>query len=310
VIVTEFSEELAKHTADARSNGRVGFVPTMGFLHQGHASLIEQARKECDFVVVSIFVNPTQFGEGEDFDRYPRDMKADTTLCESLGVDALFIPSVDEMYPSGETAVVSFPSLSKKLCGAFRPGHFDGVTTIMTKLLSIVGECRCYMGMKDAQQVLLVKKLLADLHLPVTVVAVPTMRDAHGLALSSRNAYLSEFQRKTAQNIYQQLDGVAIHIEQGEKHIAPFLQEARARLESLGFDVQYFSFVQQEDFEDVDDISEGDYLLCVAAVIGNTRLIDNFFVDVAADNSVAINRGVGPTLDDHSHFEGTEAAHV
>lgn len=284
-------------------NKTIGFVPTMGFLHRGHLSLIEKARAECDFVIVSIFVNPTQFGEGEDLDRYPRDIDADTSLCENAGVDILFHPAVEEMYPThdADNLLVSYPDLSKKLCGKFRPGHFDGVTTIMSKLLTIISPDKCYMGKKDGQQLIILNRLIHDSFFPVSLIGCPTIREADGLALSSRNEYLTADQRREAAEINNNLKIVAESLSSGNGNIEEALTQAIVRLEDHELTVQYFDYVDIETLESVRTISPGSYLLCAAVMCGTTRLIDNYSVIVTSQGACEIDRGIKIQLSDSAH---------
>ena len=296
-----------------RSSGQtIGFVPTMGYLHDGHRALIARARKECDVVIVSIFVNPSQFGPNEDLDRYPRDFEADTELCKQENVDIIFHPEVKEMYSGDATdVVVSYPHLSRKLCGHFRPGHFDGVTTIMSKLLTLVGACSCYMGKKDAQQLLIMRKLVSDMFFDVSVIGCSTIREVDGLALSSRNVYLSADQRKQALSISRNLENIARALQSGEVNIEQCLARAIDSMNNSGLEVQYCELVECITLEPVRTLLCGQYVLCIAAVCGNTRLIDNFFVEVSREGDLIIDRGEqsSDTLN-ISQDISTEATHV
>ena len=291
-IISEPGDLRSKANSFRSMDQTIGFVPTMGYLHDGHRALIARARKECDVVIVSIFVNPSQFGPQEDLDRYPRDFAADTELCEQENVDIIFHPDVNEMYVGDTTdVVVSYPQLSQKLCGHFRPGHFDGVTTIMSKLLTLVGACSCYMGKKDAQQLLIIKKLVSDMFFDVEVIGCSTIREADGLALSSRNAYLSADRRKQALSISKNLENIAQTLESREVNIEQCLAQAIDSMNNAGLDVQYCEFVECIDLEPVRELLAGQYVLCIAALCGNTRLIDNFFVEVSPEGDVIIDRG-------------------
>ena len=242
----------------------IGFVPTMGSLHFGHMTLIEQARKECDFVVVSIFVNPTQFGPDEDFEKYPRSINRDLELCENAQVDIVFTPNVKDMYPQGnDELVISFPEISKKLCGKFRPGHFDGVTTIMSKFLSIIAADKCFMGKKDAQQLIIIQKMAKDMFLNTEIVGCETVREDTGLAMSSRNEYLSEEGKEKASLIYTSLSNFKDNlVESVEKaNIEQLLEEQIAILEKNDFEVQYFDFVDRNNLDPARKLSFGRYLL-------------------------------------------------
>lgn len=260
---------------------RVGFVPTMGYLHEGHLSLVKRSRAECDLTVVSIFVNPAQFGPNEDLDRYPRDEERDRSLLEKEGVDLLFLPSVDEMYPPGFAARVEVPGLSERLCGAFRPGHFSGVCTVVLKLFEMVRPARAYFGLKDAQQFLILRRMVRDLNLPVAMIGCPTIREGDGLARSSRNVYLSEEERSIAPVIYRALTRAADRIESAASPLpsaGEILAEVRSTIESAGpFKIDY---VQLVDPETLCDLKEARLpcLLAVAAWLGRTRLIDNILL--------------------------------
>ena len=305
-------EVLRSNVNNLRSmNQNIGFVPTMGYLHDGHRALIARARKECDVVIVSIFVNPSQFGPNEDLDRYPRDFEADTKLCKEENVDIIFHPQAKEMYSGASDVVVSCPQLSQKLCGHFRPGHFDGVTTIMSKLLTLVGACSCYMGKKDAQQLLIMKKLVAEMFFDVSVIGCSTVRENDGLALSSRNAYLSADQRKQGLRISLNLENIARALQSGEVNIEQCLAQAIDSMNNSGLEVQYCEFVECNNLEPVRELFPGHYVLCLAAVCGNTRLIDNFFVEVSPEGDVIIDRGqVSSDTLSALPDSSTEATHV
>ncbi len=305
-------EVLRSNVNNLRSmNQNIGFVPTMGYLHDGHRALIARARKECDVVIVSIFVNPSQFGPNEDLDRYPRDFEADTKLCKEENVDIIFHPQAKEMYSGASDVVVSCPQLSQKLCGHFRPGHFDGVTTIMSKLLTLVGACSCYMGKKDAQQLLIMKKLVAEMFFDVSVIGCSTVRENDGLALSSRNAYLSADQRKQGLSISLNLENIARALQSGEVNIEQCLAQAIDSMNNSGLEVQYCEFVECNNLEPVRELFPGHYVLCLAAVCGNTRLIDNFFVEVSPEGDVIIDRGqVSSDTLSALPDSSTEATHV
>ncbi|HEY8548080.1 MAG TPA: pantoate--beta-alanine ligase [Acidimicrobiales bacterium] len=260
-----------------RSVGRsVGFVPTMGYLHDGHASLMRRAREDADVVVASIFVNPLQFGPGEDYETYPRDLAHDVELAAAAGVDLLFVPGVEEMYPEGRVlTTVRVAGVSEVLDGASRPGHFDGVATVVTKLFSIVGPCRAYFGEKDFQQVAVVRRLVADLSLPVEVVPCPTLREPDGLAMSSRNSYLSPEQRAAAPVVHRALQAGVQAVEQGERDPAAVraAMEAVIAAEPLG-ELDYVAVVDAESLA-VPDVLSGNLRLLAAVRFGRARLIDN-----------------------------------
>lgn len=258
----------------------IGFVPTMGFLHEGHLSLMTKARKENDVVVVSIFVNPTQFGENEDLDTYPRDIKRDIKLTESVGVDVLFIPDIKEIYPKGYNTYVNIEGdLTKKLCGEKRPGHFKGVTTIITKLFNIVKPDKAYFGQKDAQQVVVIKKLVDDLNFDVEIITCPIVRENDGLALSSRNSYLNKSERERAKVLSKSLFEAKDKILNGERD-ALIVKELIISIISESVDkIDYVSIVDGNTLENLNKI-EGNVLIALAVFIGKTRLIDNIILEV------------------------------
>lgn len=277
------------------SNKIIGFVPTMGFLHDGHKSLISKARQKSDVVVVSIFVNPTQFGPNDDLDKYPRDIENDKSICESANVDVVFVPTVSGIYPNGNSLVVSDVDLSKKLCGMFRPGHFDGVTTVMSKLLSIISPDLCFMGNKDAQQQIILRKMVRDLFFNCEIVGCPTVREDTGLALSSRNSYLSAEEHEKAELVNASLEMFSQQLltsNSSDFEIDKTLNECRERLFEAGLEVQYFEFVDRHSLDSVSEIVHGNYLLCVAVMCGSTRLIDNYSIDVDENGIVEIDRGI------------------
>jgi pantoate--beta-alanine ligase len=260
----------------------VGFVPTMGYLHEGHLALVRRARAENETVVVSIFVNPLQFGPQEDYDRYPRDLDRDLYLLEREGVDAVFAPSVSEMYPSGfSTAVVVTGPIAERLEGEARPGHFRGVATVVTRLFGLVQPQRAYFGWKDAQQVLVVQRLVQDLALPVDIVPLPTVREADGLAMSSRNVYLSPGERVAASAIPRALFAALERFRSGERAAAAFRELVQRTLTTTPVRLEYVSVSDLETFQEVEYV-ERPALLLVAAWIGTTRLIDNVLLDPGA----------------------------
>jgi pantoate--beta-alanine ligase len=255
--------------------GDTGFVPTMGYLHAGHLALVGAARERDDHVIVSIFVNPTQFGPGEDYERYPRNTERDLALLERERVDVVFVPSVDEMYPPGDSTVVEVAGLTEVLEGAHRPGHFRGVTTVVAKLLNIVQPRRVYFGRKDAQQLVVVRRLVRDLHLDVEVVPVDTVREPDGLALSSRNAYLTSAEREAALVLSRALRAAAGRFAAGERdagRLRAAMREEIAR-EALAR-IDYVSVADPETLGELDRV-DACALASVAVRIGSVRLIDN-----------------------------------
>jgi pantoate--beta-alanine ligase len=272
------------------SGGTVGLVPTMGFLHEGHRSLMRRARSEASFVVVTIFVNPLQFGPSEDLGSYPRDLAGDLAACAVEGVDVVFAPSVAEMYPRPPVTTVHVAGLTDGLCGDHRPGHFDGVTTVCTKLFSIAGPCRAYFGRKDAQQAAVVARMAADLDLPVEVVACPLVREADGLALSSRNAYLSPADRRAAPVLFRALRVAADAVVAGERD--PHRLTVQVREIVAAEPAVELEYVEVRDAEAIAPIErvDGTVLLALAARLGGTRLIDNVAISVAGA-SVSVDLG-------------------
>lgn len=253
----------------------IGLVPTMGALHLGHAKLLEIARKENDFVVASIFVNPIQFDRKEDLENYPRTMEDDLRLCDSHGVDLVFAPSATDLYPREQLTFVESPALSAHLCGAHRPGHFRGVATVVLKLFNIVQPQRAYFGEKDAQQLAIIRRMVADLNVPVTVVPVGTVREEDGLALSSRNKHLTPEQRRIAPVLSCALRAAAQRIEEGERSAAVICDAALAILaRQPEARVEYFEITDSETLAPVERI-EGPVLIAGAIWLGSTRLIDN-----------------------------------
>jgi len=279
--VAETIAEIRACVAQAHKAGKsVGFVPTMGALHAGHASLIDAAVAKCDYVVVSVFVNPTQFGPGEDFNRYPRPFKKDVAICEKHGADAIFTPSAAEMYPRENLTWVSVEKLSEPLCGRFRPGHFRGVATVCTKLFNIVGPDVAFFGQKDAQQAVVIRRMVADLNMPLEIVVCPTMREPDGLAMSSRNQYLSPGERKDAPAVYRSLSRGRELIEAGERNVDVIRARMQATLQEVAsVSVEYIGIIDAETLEELDRV-RGRVLVAVAVRLGSTRLIDNILVDV------------------------------
>jgi pantoate--beta-alanine ligase len=264
-----------------RSGGRrVGFVPTMGYLHDGHASLIRQARAECGVVAVSIFVNPLQFGAGEDLSAYPRDLDRDSRLAEASGADLLFTPSVDEMYPVPVQTTVSVGGISEPLEGASRPTHFAGVATVVAKLFSIVGPCAAYFGEKDFQQLAVVRRMAADLSMPVEVVGCPTRREPDGLALSSRNVYLSRDEREAAPVLHTALRAGAALILSGERDAGAVRALMAGIIEAEPLAALDYAEVVDADSFTVPDPLTGNLRLLAAVRFGRARLIDNVGVTV------------------------------
>jgi pantoate--beta-alanine ligase len=264
----------------ARSEGRdIGLVPTMGALHIGHISLIEAAVRDCDFVVVSIFVNPTQFGQGEDFEKYPRPLEADLEFCKKAGVDVVFAPSPQQIYPAENVTWVTVEKLTEPLCGKSRPVHFRGVTTVCAKLFNIISPDAAYFGQKDAQQAIVIKRMVADLNMPLEVVICPTVREPNGLAISSRNQYLTAQQKKDAANIYKSLQTCRRMIDAGTAETHQIIAEMQKILQQIpSGEIEYVSIVDAETLESIEKIA-GKVLAAVAVKIGPARLIDNILMD-------------------------------
>ena len=274
-------DEMHKLVSAARRGGKsIGLVPTMGFFHAGHLSLMQQARKDNDLVVVSVFVNPTQFGPSEDFKTYPRDMDHDARLAESVGVDVIFNPSPEEMYPEGYSTYVEVERFSKGLCGASRPGHFRGVATVCLKLMNITGPDRAYFGMKDYQQLRVVQRMAADLNLCVQIVPMPIFREPDGLAMSSRNTYLNPAERRAALILKKALEYAQRLIDEG----ITSADELRIRVvEFVSTEpLAQIDYVEVVDPDTLDCIKTLDHnaVLALAVKIGNTRLIDNTILKV------------------------------
>lgn len=266
-----------RNALEAATN--IGLVPTMGALHAGHEKLIETARRECGTVVVSIFVNPTQFGPGEDYSRYPRTLEQDLSACERLGADLVFSPSVEEMYPEPQLAFIDVARVSEHLCGRFRPGHFRGVATVVLKLLNIVQPQQAYFGEKDMQQLAVIRRMVTDLNLPVRIIGVATVREGDGLALSSRNKYLNDGERKAAPALYKSLREAAARIQEGETDAAAVRLAAMGILQQEPLiRVEYFEIVDPKDLQPVAAI-RNPVRIAAAIWIGKTRLIDNIAVN-------------------------------
>jgi pantoate--beta-alanine ligase len=256
--------------------GPVGFFPTLGYMHEGHVSLVERARSECASVVASIFVNPTQFGPGEDFTRYPRDEARDLAMLEQAGTDLVILPTVEEMYPFGDATVVRVAELSEVLEGKRRPGHFDGVATVVAKLFNIVQPDRAYFGRKDAQQVLIIERMVRDLQYPVTIVRCPTVREPDGLACSSRNVYLTPEQRAQAGALAVGLKAAEAACAAGERDAERLRQLTREPIEAQPLAcIDYLSLADEETLQELSGRLERPALLSLMVSFGDTHLIDN-----------------------------------
>ena len=262
--------------AAERNNATVGLVPTMGNLHEGHLSLVDASRRSSDVTVVSVFVNPLQFGPNEDFERYPRTPEEDAALLERAGVDFRFAPSESDMYPNGrdDHVVVTVPSLTSILCGAHRPGHFDGVGTVVLKLFNIVAPTKAFFGEKDYQQLTLIKTICRQLDVPIDIVGVPTIRAADGLALSSRNQYLSSDERARAPAVQRTLQEIRIALEKDDRNYVALERAGASKLSDEGFVVDYVSIRSAESLAAPRD-DDRELVVLTAARLGRTRLIDN-----------------------------------
>jgi len=277
-ILTTIAETRAACGAARMEGKHLGLVPTMGALHEGHLSLMRAAKAQCDVVAASIFVNPTQFGPKEDLAKYPRDLQRDSALLQQEGVEFVFVPSVEEMYPAGAVTWVTVEGMSAKLCGRSRPGHFRGVTTVVAKLFHIIEPDVAFFGQKDAAQAAIIRRMVRDLNFPVEIVVCPIVREPDGLAMSSRNSYLDPGQRKAAQVLHRALMSMQNLFDKGERRAEKliaagkqiFAQEPSVRLD-------YFEIVDPESLDPVDQISDH-ALVAVAAFVGTTRLIDNLLL--------------------------------
>lgn len=278
--VVQDPREIHDLVRNAKSSQQtVGFVPTMGYFHEGHLELMRAARRDCDVVVASIFVNPLQFGPQEDFRDYPRDLDQDRRLAEAVGVDLLFHPPVEAMYPEGYATSVRVAKLTECLCGRFRPGHFEGVTTVVAKLFQLIPADRAYFGEKDAQQALVILRMVHDLHFPIRVVTVPTVREPDGLAMSSRNVYLTPAERAAAPVLYRSLCRAREALAGGERNAARLCALVRSLIE--GEPAARLQYVELRSLPNLEERETVDRpcLLAVAAYFGKARLIDNVVLD-------------------------------
>ncbi|MCF8888448.1 MULTISPECIES: pantoate--beta-alanine ligase [Priestia] len=279
--IKDMQQEMKKEKQLGRS---IGFVPTMGYLHEGHATLLGAARTENEVVALSIFVNPTQFGPNEDFDTYPRDFERDERVAKEANVDYLFYPSVEEMYKSSHSVAITVTDRVDVLCGQKRPGHFDGVATVLTKLFHIVTPDRAYFGKKDAQQVAVVDSLIEDFNFPVELRAVDTVREADGLAKSSRNVYLTDKEREEAPVLFKSLQSALQLLESGEKHVEIIKQTIRKEIEQYtSGKVDYIEVYTYPKLKPIKQAA-GKIIIALAVQFSKARLIDNVIVDVQGDN--------------------------
>lgn len=271
--------KLRRHIQDFKNRSqKIGFIPTMGYLHKGHLSLIKKSVQENDITIISIFVNPTQFGPQEDYARYPRDLKRDFRLAEKEGVDILFYPSVQEMYPVGYCTSVIVKGLSDVLCGKSRPGHFEGVATVCNKLFNIIQPDRAYFGQKDAQQAVIIKQMVQDLNMPLKIRVQPIVREKDGLALSSRNLYLSKKEREQARVLYKSLEEAKRLFESGERNCYKIKRKVRNMISKMDrASLDYVEIVDIEKLKPLVNIKQA-ALLALAVWFGKTRLIDNIIL--------------------------------
>lgn len=281
MIVVQTKKDLKEKLTIFKQNQQtIGFVPTMGFLHEGHVKLLEEAKKENDIVVLSIFVNPLQFGPNEDLDSYPRDVERDEKFAKLAGVDVIFRPQVEEMYPDEPSYTVLVHNRVDVLCGKSRKGHFDGVATVLTKLFNLVQPNRAYFGMKDAQQVAVIEGLIEEFHFPIELVSVPTVREEDGLAKSSRNVYLSEDERQQAIVLFKSLSKAKETILNGERNKQSVVDLVRKTIESESSGViDYVEVLSYPHLKEIEVIS-GKIIIAVAVKFTNARLIDNITIEV------------------------------
>jgi len=272
--ITEFIRQ-------ARRKGKkVGFVPTMGYLHDGHLALVKSAKRDNDVIVMSIFVNPTQFGPKEDYAKYPRDFKRDAHLAKKEGVDVIFYPTAKDMYLANHSTYVTVENLSNNLCGRSRPGHFRGVATVVAKLFNIIPADSAYFGQKDAQQAFIIKRMARDLNIPINVKIVPTVREKDGLAMSSRNVYLNKSQRREGATLFRSLSLAKRLIRQGERNSSKIIKAVRDFINRNNFArIDYISIVNTDTLRDIKKL-KGQVLIAIAAYFGKTRLIDNVILKV------------------------------
>lgn len=286
MLITRTISETRAAIAQARASGKkIGFVPTMGYLHEGHLKLIDIAKEHSDFIVVSIFVNPTQFGPHEDFTAYPRDFERDRKLCEARGADLIFAPEISEMYPERSLITFQIEKLADRLCGARRPGHFNGVVLVVSKLFNIIQPDIAVFGQKDAQQLIIIKRLVQDLNFPVRIISAPTVRESDGLAMSSRNVYLNSEQRAQSTVLYQALQKAKALIESGERDAKKIISEIEKLIATASeARIDYIEIVSVRDLQPVERL-DGQVLIALAVYFGKARLIDNIVLEVSGDQA-------------------------
>jgi pantoate--beta-alanine ligase len=279
--VVKSKDEMRRIVETAKADGRtVGIVPTMGFFHEGHLELMRHARDGCDMVVVTLFVNPRQFGSGEDLGSYPRDFERDRSLAEAEGVDYIFAPEVEEMYREGSSTFVDVQDLSGVMCGCSRPGHFAGVATVVAKLFNVISAQKAYFGQKDAQQLAIIKRMAADLDFPLEIIPVPTVREDDGLAMSSRNTYLKPQERTQAVALFRSLDKAKEMIESGERDAATVSAAMKDVFSGYPLvELEYISICDNIFLRPLEELA-GSVLIAVAARVGRAKLIDNMVFDL------------------------------
>lgn len=273
------AKEMQQRSDQFRQQGKtIAFVPTMGYLHEGHLALMREGKEQGDKLIISIFVNPTQFGPAEDYEQYPRDMQRDLKLAQKVGVDCVFTPSAQELYPDGFQTAVEVEGVTQNLCGISRPGHFRGVTTIVAKLFNIVKPHIALFGQKDYQQLVAIKRMVDDLNIDTEIIGIPTVRERDGLAMSSRNAYLSPKKRKEAAKLYRSLRKGEELFRQGEKNTTTILNTVRGGIEETKPEkIDYIKICDAHTLEDIEEIKD-DAIIAIAVQIGKTRLIDNIIL--------------------------------
>ena len=282
VRILKTIREMQEVSEQYRCEGKkIAVVPTMGYLHQGHTSLIKRARSCADIVITTIFVNPTQFGPNEDYTRYPRDFDHDQAVARESGTDIIFSPDTSEMYPAGFDCKVKVEGVSNVLEGAFRPNHFQGVTTVVTKLFNVTKPHIAVFGQKDAQQAFIIRKMVKDLNFNIDIIVAPIIREADGLAMSSRNVYLNQFERKNALVLFRSLQYVKERIQSGERSVALLKEEMRGIIQSGSpSQIDYTAFVDPVTFYEIEQIVTSEILVVLAVRFGTTRLIDNFLITI------------------------------
>ncbi len=282
-IINEIDKMRVYSRIMKKDSKSIGFVPTMGYLHDGHASLIKNARKQNDIAILSIFVNPIQFVPGEDYEKYPRDAARDEEIAKKEGVDVIFYPNKEDMYPNGYSTYVEVENLSDNLCGLSRPGHFKGMTTVVMKLFQIVKPDIAYFGQKDAQQAIVIKKMVNDLNMDIIIKVLPIVREPDGLAMSSRNEYLNKKEKESAAALYQALKKAEGLFSGGERNAKKIIDSIRDLMKTINTaKIDYIKIVDMNSLKDVDEI-KNEELIALAVFIGKTRLIDNIIVGVQND---------------------------